>query len=69
MNRNVLLVALGSMFGGVARYICSLQIAERYVTEFPYGTFVVNLVGCFLVGGFYADTSTFVPNRLLYSLT
>ena len=59
MNRNVLLVALGSMLGGVARYICSLQIAERYVTEFPYGTFVVNLVGCFLVGGFYGLAERF----------
>ena len=59
MNRNVLLVALGSMFGGVARYICSLQIAERYVTEFPYGTFVVNLVGCFLVGCFYGLAERF----------
>ncbi|HTH51437.1 MAG TPA: fluoride efflux transporter CrcB [Pyrinomonadaceae bacterium] len=59
MNRNVLLVALGSMLGGVARYICSLQIAERYVTEFPYGTFVVNLVGCFLVGCFYGLAERF----------
>ena len=59
MNRNVFLVALGSMLGGVARYICSLQIAERYVTEFPYGTFVVNLVGCFLVGGFYGLAERF----------
>lgn len=59
MNRNVLLVALGSMLGGVARYICSLQIAERYVTEFPYGTFVVNLLGCFLVGSFYGLAERF----------
>jgi CrcB protein len=59
MNRNVLLVALGSMLGGVARYICSLEIAERYVSEFPYGTFVVNIVGCFLVGTFYGAAERF----------
>ena len=55
MNRNVLLVALGSMLGGVARYTLSLGIAQWYVSEFPYGTFVVNIVGCFLVGAFYGS--------------
>ncbi|MBV9241052.1 MAG: fluoride efflux transporter CrcB [Acidobacteria bacterium] len=53
MNRNVLLVALGSMVGGVARYLLSLVIAERYVAAFPYGTFVVNILGCLAVGALY----------------
>jgi CrcB protein len=53
MFRNVLLVALGSAVGGVCRYVLSLEIAERYVANFPYGTFVVNMLGCFAVGCFY----------------
>jgi CrcB protein len=59
MFRNVLLVALGSAVGGVCRYILSLEIAERYVAEFPYGTFVVNLLGCFAVGCVYGAAARY----------
>jgi fluoride exporter len=43
-------VALGGALGSVARYTVGLLIYERMGTRFPYGTFVINISGCFLIG-------------------
>jgi CrcB protein len=71
MNRNVFIVAVGSMLGGVGRYLLSLAIAQAYVSEFPWGTFVVNALGCFAVGCFYglAEKSAWVSADLRLFLT
>lgn len=45
-----LLVGIGSFFGGMARYLLSMFIQQRTPSSFPYGTFTVNLVGCFIIG-------------------
>lgn len=49
MLKNILLVALGSAIGGVLRYFVSLLIRWNG-TGFPWGTFVVNIMGCLLIG-------------------
>jgi CrcB protein len=59
MNRNVLLVAIGSMLGGVARYLAALGVARIVLTPFPYGTFAVNVVGCFAIGLVYGFAERF----------
>ena len=59
MNRNVLLVAIGSMIGGVARYLCALGLARSTTGAFPYGTFAVNVVGCLLIGLVYGCAERF----------
>ena len=59
MNRNVLLVAIGSMVGGVARYLCALGLARSTTGAFPYGTFAVNVVGCLLIGLVYGCAERF----------
>ncbi len=41
---------IGSATGGVARYALSGLIHKMMGTGFPYGTLLVNLIGCFLVG-------------------
>jgi CrcB protein len=43
---------LGSVAGGFARYLLSGVIYARTGTDFPYGTFVINISGCFLIGVF-----------------
>jgi CrcB protein len=43
-------VALGGALGSVARFAVGLWIYERMGTRFPYGTFVINISGCFLIG-------------------
>lgn len=45
-----LYVMAGAAVGGVARYIVSTQIMERFPLRFPLGTFIVNVTGCFLIG-------------------
>ena len=42
------------MLGANARYFVGLWAAERLGTLFPYGTFVVNVTGSFLIGLFLA---------------
>jgi CrcB protein len=43
-------VALGGALGSIARYAVGLWIYERMGTRFPYGTFVINISGCFIIG-------------------
>ncbi len=53
MIKNILLVGLGGGIGSMARYICQRWFANLIVHPFPWGTFVVNVVGCFLIGIFW----------------
>lgn len=50
----ILIVFTGSGFGGVARYGMQTWIFRMYPFTFPLGTFIVNTVGCLLIGLFYA---------------
>jgi fluoride exporter len=47
---NVFLVMLGGSIGALSRYGVSLLAAKLFGTRFPWGTLMVNLVGCFLIG-------------------
>ena len=46
----ILLVALGGALGSVARYLFSLTVLRVTGSLFPFGTFAVNVVGCFVFG-------------------
>ena len=48
--KTALLVGLGSFIGGISRYLISKLITEQLSSVFPWGTFTVNVVGCFLIG-------------------
>ena len=54
MIKSLLIVALGGGVGSAIRYLVSFLISER-VTQgvFPWGTFAVNVIGCFIVGLLY----------------
>jgi CrcB protein len=54
MIKNLLLVGLGGGIGSIARYLCQKWFSENYPYPFPWGTFLVNLFGCFLIGIIYA---------------
>jgi len=43
-------VALGGALGSLARYLLGAWIYSRMGTRFPFGTFVVNITGCFVIG-------------------
>lgn len=43
-------VALGGALGSLARYLVGAWIYQRMGTRFPYGTFLINISGCFVIG-------------------
>ena len=45
-----LLIAAGGALGSVARYWAGSTISERMGTKFPYGTLVINITACILIG-------------------
>jgi len=58
-----LLIGTGGFLGSVLRYWTSVNAYKIFGEEFPYGTFVVNTLGCLLIG-FIAEIS---ENRFLVS--
>lgn len=57
MLLNILAVAVGGSIGAAARYLVSLWAAERFGANFPYGTLIVNVAGCFIIGAFMTLTT------------
>lgn len=53
MLQNLMMVALGSALGGVCRYLLSGVISDKFPAAFPWGTFVVNILGCLIIGMVY----------------
>lgn len=43
-------VALGGALGSVLRYFVTAAMVQRAGAGFPYGTLVVNVTGCLLIG-------------------
>ena len=43
-------VCIGGFFGAMARYYLSKQIDKITYLSFPIATFIVNIIGCFLIG-------------------
>jgi len=66
MIKNLLLVAVGGGVGSIARYLCQKWVSENHFHPFPWGTFVVNLAGCFLIGVVYAaaEKTTFISPQI-----
>lgn len=49
--RNILFIFLGGGVGSVARYLMSYFTQKLWtVNSFPMGTFLVNIVGCLIIG-------------------
>ena len=45
-----LLIALGGALGSIARYWMGATISGRMGAKFPYGTFVINITACLIIG-------------------
>jgi len=48
--RNILLVAVGGSAGALARYGVGVAAARLLGKGFPWGTLLVNVAGCFVMG-------------------
>jgi len=53
-----LLVGVGGFAGSITRFWMSMYIGQRLGTRFPYGTFLVNASGSFLIGLIMAVLTT-----------
>ena len=56
---NIILVATGGATGAILRYILT-NLSKTVFMSSVYGTFTVNIIGCFLIG--YLITSDFSKN-------
>ncbi len=50
MLKQVLLVGLGGAAGSMLRFIFSEITNRFYASAFPLPTFIINILGCFLIG-------------------
>jgi fluoride exporter len=48
--RNIVLVMLGGGIGSLLRYGCSQLAGRLFENSFAWGTLLVNLLGCLLIG-------------------
>jgi fluoride exporter len=44
------MIAVGGAGGAIARFLVGTYIGQRMGARFPYGTFVINMSGSFLIG-------------------
>ena len=54
----LLWIFVGGGLGSLARFALSAVIAQRFGETFPWGTFVVNVLGSFVIGFFATLTGT-----------
>ncbi|WP_290158954.1 fluoride efflux transporter CrcB [uncultured Duncaniella sp.] len=72
MLKTLLCIAAGSGLGGVARYLVGRWVQSLSgAALFPWGTFAVNVAGCFIIGLIYGaiDHGTNIPQDVKIFLT
>lgn len=52
MVKSFLIAGIGGFLGSGARFLISRYIQITYISVFPWGTFLVNILGSFLMGIF-----------------
>lgn len=71
--RTPIAISFGAIAGALSRYYLTLWFVERFGSGFPWGTFAINLTGCFgmgfLVTIFSASSATISPEVKLLILT
>ena len=50
---NLLAIFLGGGLGAVSRYLISLNLANNFEINLPVSTFLVNVIGSFVIGFLY----------------
>lgn len=43
-------IAVGGALGSLARYMVGVAVTDRMGSKFPYGTFVINITACLIIG-------------------
>lgn len=50
MFESMIIAGIGGFFGTCGRYLTGIAAKKLFGTHYPYGTFVVNVTGCFIIG-------------------
>ncbi len=63
-------IGLGGALGAIARYAVGVWLYSRLGARFPYGTFAVNVSGCFAIGLIVAllDSRSALPEAWRYAV-
>jgi len=68
-----LVIGIGGFLGANTRYLVAGWAARRFGATFPYGTFIINIGGSFILGFFMAflrDRAFIHPNyRLFFAIS
>ena len=48
--KEILIVGLGGFAGSISRYLIQNAVVSRFITIFPLGTFIINIIGSLLIG-------------------
>jgi CrcB protein len=67
----LLLIGTGSFIGGVLRYSLSQFIQTKFLSTFPIGTLIINILGCFTIGLVFAlsERTNMSPEMRLFLAT
>lgn len=69
---NIIYVGLGGCIGAVLRYLISLGSSKIFLSQMPYGTLIVNVLGGILIGlimELSLTTDAISPNMRLFLTT
>ena len=72
MFKAMLIAGIGGFIGTCGRYLTGKLAHHLLPSLFPYGTFAVNIIGCFLIGLFFGlaeKTHLLSPNMNLFLIT
>ena len=69
--KTALVIFAGSGLGGVCRYFVQKFFVDAGYINFPAGTFIVNILGCFLIGFFsaFAERNSMLSSEWRIALT
>ncbi|EJW97643.1 Camphor resistance CrcB protein [gut metagenome] len=71
MIHSILLVGVGSGIGGVLRYLLGRTFQSLFPLSFPWGTLVINALGCLAIGilcGFLARGGVWSESLRLFAV-
>ena len=71
MIRMILMVGTGGFLGTVSRFLTTRFFTTYFPSSFPFGTFVVNVLGCFIIGLIYgiSEKGNFISSEWRMFLT
>lgn len=71
MLKTLLYIGIGSFIGGIARYLTTRAVQNSFISAFPFGTMVVNILGCLLIGFIFgiSERTNFISDEWRIFLT